>query len=91
MAINITAMLTPTLFDTPISSKAVFSLPLGTALLLFTVLLLLLAVALIWNSKAYQSDFSSPVFVWRQFPEKLTYPAMELSLLAYKEAFPCAQ
>ena len=72
MAINITAMLAPTLFDTPISSQAVFSLPLGTALLLFTVLFLLLVVALIWNSKAYQVPQS--ILAHAHTPEQQTIP-----------------
>jgi len=54
MTIYITTIFTSALLDTPISSQAVFSLPLGTALLLFAVLLLLLVVALVWNSKEYQ-------------------------------------
>ena len=74
MAINITAMLTPTLFDTPISSQAVFSLPLGTALLLFTVLLLLLVVALIWNTKAYQVPQS--ILAHAHSPEQQTDPTL---------------
>ena len=54
MAMFITPLLAPTLIETPISGQQVYTLPLGTALLLFTVLLLLLAFALIWNSRAYQ-------------------------------------
>lgn len=45
---------TSTLLDTPIASQAVYTLPFGTALLLFAVLLLLLVVATVWNAKAYQ-------------------------------------
>ena len=74
MAINITAILASTLFDTPISSQAVFSLPLGTALLLFTVLLLLLVVALIWNSKAYQVPQS--ILAHAHSPEQQTDPKL---------------
>ncbi len=45
---------TSTLLDTALASQAVYTLPFGTALLLFAVLLLLLVIALVWNAKAYQ-------------------------------------
>ena len=54
MSLLATKLLSLTLFETPISAQKVYALPLGTALLLFTVLLLLLVIALIWNSRAYQ-------------------------------------
>ena len=54
MAMFMTTLLALTLFETPISGQQVYTLPLGTALLLFAVLLLLLAFALISNSRAYQ-------------------------------------
>ncbi len=45
---------TSTLLDTALASQAVYTLPFGTALLLFAVLFLLLVIALVWNAKAYQ-------------------------------------
>ena len=54
MSLLATTLLSLTLFETPISTQQVYALPLGTALFLFTVLLLLLVIALIWNSRAYQ-------------------------------------
>ena len=54
MSLLATTLLSLTLFETPISTQQVYALPLGTALFLLTVLLLLLVIALIWNSRAYQ-------------------------------------
>jgi hypothetical protein len=54
MSLSNTILLASTLLETPITSQAVSTIPLGTALLLFTVLLLLLVIALVWNSKEYQ-------------------------------------
>jgi predicted flap endonuclease-1-like 5' DNA nuclease len=54
MTTSISPIFSSALLDTPIAIQAVYTLPFGTALLIFAVLLLFLVIAMVWNAKAYQ-------------------------------------